>query len=76
MVGATSVRLTKPSRCVVVDRSSPGAKPGPRTDGDGQGVAALGGVGPTHHHLVVRSTCSSSRPTMRSVVSQRVGADP
>ena len=68
-VGATSVRLTKPSRCVVVERRRPGAKPGARTDATFNASRLLGGVGPSTITMSERSVWSSSRPTRRSVVS-------
>ena len=52
-VGATSVRLTKPSRCVVVERSRPGAKPGAAdATRRSRRRGCCGGFGPTHHHHV------------------------
>ncbi len=45
-VGATSTRFTKPSCCVVVERSSPGSMPGARNAATLSAARSCGGVGP------------------------------
>ena len=76
MVGATSMMFTKPSRCVVVERRSPGANPGPRTAATLSASRSLGGVGPDDDHRVARGRRGrAAGPTSGRSSRSACGAD-